>query len=66
MGNADGLSRLLLPKSPTSVPSPGDHVFLLNLLDHTPVMAAKIKAWTDKNPVLSRIRKFTFYSWPDS
>ena len=66
MSNADGLSRLPLPESPTSVPSPEDHVFLLKLLDHTPVTAAKIKAWTDKDPVLSRIRKFTLYGWPDS
>ena len=35
MGNADGLSRLPLPESPTSVPSPGDHVFLLKLWPYT-------------------------------
>jgi hypothetical protein len=35
-GNADGLSRLQLPESPSHVPEPGDIIMLMGALQGTP------------------------------
>ena len=52
----DALSRLPLEDIPTSTPLPDDTVFMLELLESSgPITAVDIKAWTDKNPVLSRV-----------
>lgn len=59
--NADALSRLPLPESPSSTPIPGDTVLLMSTL---PVNADKIKEWTDKDPLLSRVRKLILTGWP--
>ena len=58
LSHADALSRLPLPDQPTSVPTPQDVVFVLNHLTETTVSAATIKSWTDKDPILSRLRNF--------
>eukprot|EP00731_Ephydatia_muelleri_P004047 Em0002g223a len=56
-GNADALSRLPLDEAPKDVPVPGDTICLMEALDSCgPVTAAVIKSWTDKDPVLSRVR----------
>ena len=57
-GNADALSRLPLPVSPSEVPIPGDTVLLLEALDlsEEPLSASTIKSLTNKDPVLSRVR----------
>ena len=56
-GNADALSRLPLDEAPKDVLVPGDTIYLMEALDSCgPVTAAVIKSWTDKDPVLSRVR----------
>ena len=54
LANADALSRLPLSHYPETVPIPGD----INMvhLDTTPVTAADIKTWIDKDPLLSKVR----------
>ena len=56
LSHADALSRLPLADQPASVPTPPDVVLLLNHLTETIVSAETIKSWTDKDPVLSRLR----------
>ena len=63
-GNADGLSRLPLPDKPSSVPLPGEMVLLLEQLNQSPVSAIQIKAWVDKDPVLSQVRTYVLSGWP--
>ena len=41
--NADALSRLPLPDTPTSTPVPGETILLMELLENTPVRAEEIK-----------------------
>ena len=57
-GNADALSRLPLPVSPSELPIPGDTVLLLEALDlsEEPISASTIKSLTNKDPILSRVR----------
>ncbi|KAL5484146.1 hypothetical protein EMCRGX_G020594 [Ephydatia muelleri] len=56
-GNVDALSRLPLDEAPKDFPVPGDTICLMEALDSCgPVTAAVIKSWTDKDPVLSRVR----------
>ncbi len=62
--NADGLSRLPLPSGPTEVPHPGDILLLLERLESSPVSAAEIRAWTSKDPVLSKVRRYALHGWP--
>ena len=54
--NADLLSRLPLPETPTIVPEPTETVLLMEALEASPTTAAHIKSWTEKDPVLSRVK----------
>ena len=66
MGNADALSRLPLPDHPTDteIPTLGDVTQVLNHISDTLVTASQIKAWTEKDPVLSRVHLFVLHGWP--
>ncbi|KAL5517714.1 hypothetical protein EMCRGX_G003317 [Ephydatia muelleri] len=63
--NADGLSRLPLRESPSSVPVPGDTVLMMEALSDmgSAVSATAIKSWTDRDPVLSRVRRMVLHGW---
>ena len=63
-GNADALSRLPLKIEPKSTPIPQEVVNLVDHLNQSPVDALKIKQWTLRDPVLSRVLKFTLQGWP--
>eukprot|EP00731_Ephydatia_muelleri_P011471 Em0006g365a len=71
--NADAFSRLPLSESTAVVPVPGDTIFMLKTLrtGDSPVTAAQIKSWTDKDPILSRVRNMALTaaaqikSWTD-
>ena len=45
MGNADALSRLLLPETVNNIPEPAEHVLLIHNLNES-----QIKSWTDTDP----------------
>ena len=64
--NADGLSRLPLPDTPSQVPLPGDTVLVLDRLSATPVSVSQIRTWTSRDPLLSRVRDFIQQGWPQS
>ena len=64
--NADALSRLPLPESPTSVPLPGETIFLMDTLETLPVNATQIRTWTSKDPVLSRVKELVLQGWVDT
>ena len=63
MANADGLSRLPLPDIPTKATVPQEVVFLLQTLQDSPITAEQVKRWTDKDPILSRIRNLVAKGW---
>ena len=65
-GNADGLSRLPLPDQPLTVPLPGDMVLLFDMLEQSPITAEQISKWTDKDPVLARVRNNVRNGWDDT
>ena len=60
LANADALSRLPLSHYPETVPIPDVHLVMQHL-NFTPVTAADIKQWTDKDPTLARVRQFVNY-----
>ena len=66
MGNADALSRLPLPDCPldSDVPPLGDVKMVMNHLTNTVVTDSDIKAWTEKDPVLSRVHHSILHGWP--
>ena len=55
LANANALSRLPLPEQPTDVPVPGDMILAVETLSTSPVHAAQIQSWVDKDPLLSRV-----------
>ena len=61
--NADLLSRLPLPDSPTKTPPPADIILLMETLQASPVTAQHIRQWTDKDPLLSRVRTLVLHGW---
>ena len=54
--NADALSRLPLPGTPESVPFPGELVLLIDHLAEAPITAVQLKAFTAKDPLLTKVR----------
>lgn len=54
--NADMLSRLPLPESPSTVPEPQETILLMEALDASVVTSAQIKAWTATDPVLGKVK----------
>ena len=61
--NADMLSWLPLPESPTHIPTPGETILVLDMLHSLPVTAANIKQWTNCDPILSRVRNMIQQGW---
>ena len=61
--NADSLSRLPLPKAPAEVPTPEEVVLLMETIQNSPVNAAQIRQWTDRDPLLSKVRKLILQGW---
>ena len=55
--NADILSRLPLPEAPEEVPLPPEIVLMLEFLNSTPVTANQVKHLTDRDPLLSQVRR---------
>ena len=64
--NADLLSRLPLPDSPTNVPIPGETVLLMSALQSSPVTANQIRQWTTRDPLLAKVRDFILRGWRDT
>ena len=66
LGNADALSRL---PHPVTVPEdkclPEELVYLLDHLSATPVSATQIKDWTNKDELLSRVKRYVLLGWPE-
>ena len=63
--NADALSRLPRPVTTAYDKSPGDLVQLVHHLEATTVSANQIKVWTDRDPILSHVKKFLLQSSPE-
>ena len=66
LNNADALSRL--PQQITTSEEnccPADLVLVMNQLSTTTVNAERIKDWTEKDPVLSQVKRFILLGWPD-
>ena len=65
-GNADGLSRLPLQTTTPEEPRPTETVLLMERLNEALVTAAQIRSWTEKDQVLSRVRKYILQGWPEA
>ena len=61
--NADVLSKLPLPESPSSVPVPGETIFLLETVHTSPLDATQIRSWTNKDPILAKVRTMILQGW---
>ena len=57
-GNADAMSRLPLPNTHQTTPLPPEVVLLMEELEKSPVVAASVRAWTDTDPLMSRVHQF--------
>ena len=64
--NADGLSRLPLPEVPHQVPPTGDTILLMESLQTMPITPAQIARWTDRDPLLAKVRNNIQYGWQHS
>ncbi|XP_035806354.2 uncharacterized protein K02A2.6-like [Amphiprion ocellaris] len=62
--NADAFSRLPLPDTPSLCSLPPETVFLLERLSTSLVTAKQIKMWTDRDPVLSQVKRWLMQGWP--
>ena len=64
--NADLLSRLPLPETVKDIPVPGETVLLFETLQASPITAAQIRLWTDRDPVLSRVGNLLLKGWRET
>ena len=62
-GNADVLSRLPLRTTVQETSVPGEIVLLMETLQSTPVDSRQIGLWTDRDPVLSKVRRLIQTGW---
>ena len=62
--NADGCSILPLPVNAPQIPIPGKTILVMEHLDTTPVAAKRVRLWTKRNPVLSKVLQFVLQGWP--
>ena len=62
--NADVLSRLPLPEMPSEVPLPGEMILLMECLQTSTITAAQIRRWTERDPVLAKVRDYVMQGWP--
>ena len=64
--NADLLSRLPLPETVKDIPVPGETVLLFETLQASTFTAVQIRLWTDRDPVLSRVRNLLLKGWSET
>jgi len=64
MTHADALSRLPIPATSSEHEVPEEFVLLMDHLSTIPVTSADIQRETDRDPVLSRVKKYTLSGWP--
>ena len=65
-GNCDASSRLPFPAQQTKTPTPGEYVQLIQQLDDSPVTSERIRNWTRRDPILSRVQRYVLTGWPES
>ena len=66
LANADSLSRLPLPLVPDDVPMTGEALYLVDLLDNSPITSTSIRMWTEKDPTLSKVSTYILQGWPST
>ena len=66
LSNADALSRLPRAATVDYDGLTGDQIHLMDHLATTCVDANDIQKWTDKDVVLSQVRRYVMSGWPDS
>jgi len=54
-----------MPQSVPTSPVPGDTIMLLENMDKFPVSVSHIRTWTNKDPLLSRMRKLVQCGFPE-
>ena len=64
--NADVFSHLSLPEQRKEVTMPQELICLLESIEISPVTVYQIRSWTNRDPVLSQVRKFVQHGWPKS
>ena len=63
--NADTLSHLPLPNSPSKIPEPAETVLLMNELSQSPMSATDVRKWTSKDPILSQVLRAILRGWKE-
>ena len=61
--NADVLSRLPLPEAISEVLEAGETILLMENLHQSPVTVRQIRQWTDRDSVLSNVRRLVQFGW---
>lgn len=64
--NADALSRLPLPYTPTQTSIPAELVLLVENLEDAPITAAQIAQWTKQDPNMAKVVRCVLEGWPDN
>ena len=65
--NADGLSRLPVQGDGDQEIEPAEAVLSLHMLEATvvnPMTAQQLRRWTERDPILARVRQFAVQGWP--
>ena len=64
--NADALSRLPLHTTSVDPPVPAETILVLEQLSESPITVFQIRSWTRKDPILSRVVRYTLSGWPST
>ena len=61
-GNNDSVC----PTTVEETSPPGEAVLLMETLHSTPVDSNQIRRWTDRDPVLSKVRRLVQFGWEET
>ena len=64
-GNPDACSRLPLPTRALEISTPGETILVMEHMDTTPVSAKQVRLWTQRDPVMSKVLRFSLQGWPN-
>ena len=62
--NADAISRLPLPYTPSITPTPPEVILLFEQMSESPVTVTQNCSWTRRDPILSQVVHFILSGWP--
>ena len=58
--------RLPLPVAREEPPKPAEVIYLMEVMDASPLTSSQIRIWTEQDPILAKVKNFVLTKWLDN